>query len=79
MRRKEELDRKEKIAEERVRECEEKMSRWEGEKCCLEEETRELRRKLREEKVDCEKEVESLKKNHKFEIDVCFVFISLKD
>merc|ERR1719419_2073865 len=45
LRRKEELDRKEKIAEERVRECEEKMSRWEGEKCCLEEETRKLRRR----------------------------------
>jgi len=68
-RRKEETDRKEKVAEDRIRECEEKVVKWKGEKCCLEEEVRDLRRKMREEKVSCEKEVESLRKNHKFEID----------
>merc|ERR1712096_451924 len=69
VRRKEDCERKEKIAEDKVAECEEKMRRWEEEKSKLEEETRELRRILREEKVKNEREMESLKKNHKFEID----------
>ena len=78
LRRKEDCARKEKIAEDKIAECEEKMRRWEEEKSKLEEETRELRRILREEKVKNEREVESLKKNHKFEIDVCLIYFLIQ-